>query len=170
MTLLTNFPLIPRIDRYASPPIHVLSMADRKTILLIEDHDIVRRYYAERLRQLLSDSVIIEATTGKTGLDFFQWQTIDCVILDLSLPDMSGFEVLAKLIPVANEPNVPVVVLTAIDNGPLLQAAESKGAFLALQKDLTSADELVTHICRAMSAMPVQRQSTTSRPTQPASA
>jgi DNA-binding NarL/FixJ family response regulator len=26
-------------------------MADRKSILLIEDHDIVRRYYAERLRQ-----------------------------------------------------------------------------------------------------------------------
>jgi DNA-binding NarL/FixJ family response regulator len=140
-------------------------MADRKSILLIEDHDIVRRYYAERLRQLLSDSVIIEATTGRTGIDLFQQQTIDCVILDLSLPDMSGFEVLADLVPVAAQPRVPVIILTAIDNGPLLQAAETKGAFLALQKDLTSADELVTHVRRAMTAIPVNRESTASLPT-----
>jgi DNA-binding NarL/FixJ family response regulator len=139
-----------------------LIMADRKSILLIEDHDIVRRYYAERLRQLLCDDVIVEATTGQTGLDLFQWQTIDCIVLDLSLPDMSGFEVLAKLIPIAGQPRVPVVVLTAIDNGPLLQAAESKGAYVALQKELTSADELVTHVRKAMTAIPVKRPSTTS--------
>ncbi len=136
-------------------------MADRKSILLIEDHDIVRRYYAQRLKQLLSDDVIVEATTGETGLNLFKWQSIDCVILDLTLPDMSGFEVLAKLVPVAGQPRVPVVVLTASDNGPLLQAAESKGAFVALQKDLTSADELVTHVRKAMSAIPVTRPSTT---------
>ena len=136
-------------------------MADRKKILLIEDHDIVRRYYADRLRQLLSDNVIIEATTGKTGLDLFEWQTIDCVVLDLSLPDMSGFEVLAKLIPATGQPRAPVVVLTAIDHGPLLEAAESKGATIALQKDLTSADELATHIMRAMAAMPLSTNATT---------
>jgi DNA-binding NarL/FixJ family response regulator len=137
-------------------------MATRKSILLIEDHHLIRGYYADRLRDCFADTVIIEATTGQTGLDLFQWQTIDCVILDLTLPDMSGFEVLAKLIPDAACPRVPVVVLTAIDNGPLLQAAESNGAFVALQKDRTSADELVTHIRRAMTAIPVNRQSTTS--------
>ena len=131
-------------------------MADRKTILLIEDHDIIRRYYAERLRQLLSDSVILEAITGQAGLDLFQRQTVDCVILDLSLPDMSGFEVLPQL--VHGQPRVPVMVLTAIDNGPLLQAAESKGAIVALQKDLTSADELVTHVRRVMAAIPVEKK------------
>ena len=135
-------------------------MADRKSILLIEDHDIIRRYYAERLRQLLYDSLIIEATTGQTGLQLFERQIIDCVILDLSLPDMSGFEVLAKIVPVSGQPRVPVVVLTAIDNGPLLQAAESKGAFVALQKDLTSADELATHVRRAMAAIPVEEKET----------
>jgi DNA-binding NarL/FixJ family response regulator len=82
-------------------------MADRKRILLIEDHDIVRRYYAERLRHLLCDDVIFHATTGQTGLDLFQWQPIDCIVLDLSLPDMSGFEVFAKLIPVAAQHRVP---------------------------------------------------------------
>ena len=139
-------------------------MADRKSILLIEDNDIIRRYYADRLRQLLSDSVIIEAATGQTGLDLFQWHTIDCVVLDLSLPDMSGFEVLAKLVPLPGQPLVPVVILTAIDNGPLLQAAESKGAFVALQKDLTCGDELATFVRRAMTAIPVQKMATATPP------
>jgi DNA-binding NarL/FixJ family response regulator len=136
-------------------------MTNRKSILLIEDHDVIRRYYADRLRQLLSDSLIIEAATGQMGLELFQRQPIDCVILDLSLPDMSGFEVLPKLVPIAGQAGVPVVVLTAIDNGPLLAAAESKGAFVALQKDLTSADELVTHVRRGMAAIPVTRPATT---------
>jgi CheY-like chemotaxis protein len=133
-------------------------MADAQSILLIEDNDVIRRYYADRLRQILSDCVIVEAATGQTGLDIFQWQTIDCVILDLSLPDMSGFEVLEKLVPVAAEPLVPVLILTALDNGDLLQAAESKGAFLALQKDLTCADELATYIRRAMTVIPVEKK------------
>jgi CheY-like chemotaxis protein len=133
-------------------------MADAKSILLIEDNDVIRRYYADRLRQILSDCVVVEAATAKTGLDMFRWQTIDCVILDLSLPDMSGFEVLEKLVPVATEPLVPVLILTALDNGDLLQAAESKGAFLALQKDLTCADELATYIRRAMTVIPVEKK------------
>ena len=141
-------------------------MSDRKSILLIEDHHIIRGYYADRLRELLSDSVIIEAASGQTGLALFHSRTIDCVILDLSLPDMSGFEVLAKLLPAASPPAVPVVVLTAIDNGPLLQAAEHNGAFVALQKDHTSADELVTHVRRAMEVIPVDKR-TPSAPLKP---
>ena len=135
-------------------------MADGKCILVIEDNHIVRRYYADRLKQVLCGSVIVEAATGKTGLDVFQSQTIDCVILDLSLPDMSGFHVLATLIPVPAEPRLPVVLLTAFDNRDLLDEAERKGAFLALQKDLTSADELATHVRRAIAAIPVKKKTT----------
>ena len=140
-------------------------MADTKRILLIEDNDIVRRYYAERLRKLLCDCVILEAVTGQTGLDLFQWQTIDCVILDLSLPDMSGFEVLAKLVPVAAEPAVAVIILTSFDHHSLLEAAQHKGAFSALQKDLTSADELATHVRRAMTQVtPVEKRAIAAPP------
>jgi DNA-binding NarL/FixJ family response regulator len=142
-------------------------MTDCKSILLIEDHDVIRRYYADGLRQRLSDTVIIEATTGRTGIELFQRQIIDCVILDLSLPDMSGFEVLTRLVPVAAQPRVPVVVLTAIDNGPILRAAESKGAVVALQKVLTAADELATHVRRAMTAIPLDGGGSTVTPREP---
>jgi CheY-like chemotaxis protein len=130
-------------------------MADAKSILLIEDHDVVRRYYADHLRLVSPGYFIYEAVTGQTGLDLYHWQTIDCVILDLSLPDMSGFQVLAKLVPTPSQPLVPVVILTSINSQSILEVAKQKGAFIALQKDLTSGDELSRVMLKAMAAIPV---------------
>jgi DNA-binding response OmpR family regulator len=78
-------------------------MADAKSILLIEDNDTIRGYYADHLRLVFPDHVICEAATGQTGLSLFQSQTIHCVILDLSLPDLSGFEVLTKFPPTTGQ-------------------------------------------------------------------
>jgi DNA-binding NarL/FixJ family response regulator len=142
-------------------------MPDAKSILLIEDHDIVRRYYADHLRLVFPHYTIYEAATGKTGLDLYQWQTIDCVILDLSLPDMSGFQVLAGLVPVAAHPPVPVVILTSINSQSILDLAKHKGAFLALLKDLTSGDELAKVIFKAMAAIPVNGEKVTAVPPTP---
>jgi len=128
-------------------------MAHTKSILIIEDNDIVRRYYADHLRLVCRDHLIYEAATGKTGLDLCQWQTIDCVILDLSLPDMSGFQVLAKLVPVPSQPRLPVIILTSIARQNILDVAKDKGAFAALQKDLTTGDELADVALKAMTAI-----------------
>ena len=130
-------------------------MADTKSILLIEDHDVVRRYYADHLRQVFPGYFILEATTGKTGLDLYEWQPINCVILDLSLPDMSGFQVLSQMVPNPSQPLVPVVILTSINSQSILEVAKQKGAFIALQKDLTPGDELARAIHKALVAIPV---------------
>jgi len=130
-------------------------MPDAKSILLIEDSDIVRNYYADHLKLRSPYYVILEAATGRTGLDLYQSRKIDCVILDLSLPDVSGFEVLAKLVPIASQPLVPVVVLTSLSSGALLDVAKRNGAFAALQKDLTSGDDLEKVVLNAMEAIPV---------------
>ena len=61
---------------------------DSKSILLIEDNHKVRRYYADHLKLICPHYVILEAASGQTGLDLYYWQTIDCVVLDLSLPDI----------------------------------------------------------------------------------
>ena len=63
------------------------------SILLIENDDRERDYYATRLRLCSSDYVVYEAANGKTGLDFYRSRAIDCVILELELADISGLEV-----------------------------------------------------------------------------
>ena len=126
-------------------------------VLVIDPNDVDRHYFAQRLRKSLPDCVILEAATGQAGLDLYRTQSIDCVILEITLPDMSGFEALVKLVPIADQPEIPVIVLTQLDHTGLLDLAVKNGAFKALQKIGTSGDLLSQMIVRAMAMVPRQK-------------
>ena len=128
-----------------------------KSILLIDGHDKERQYYAHRLKVSSPDYMIFEASTGQAGLALYSSQSIHCVILELGLPDMSGFEVLAKLVPSARRPEVPVIVLTKFDNQALLEVAAKNGALVTLQKSTTSGDDLDRVVLKAIAT--IQRDS-----------
>jgi HAMP domain-containing protein/CheY-like chemotaxis protein/signal transduction histidine kinase len=91
-----------RIKSYASPR--------RKRLLLVEDNE------AERLgvTNLLGhdDIEIVTAETGKEALSILSTEPCDCVVLDLKLPDMSGFEVLERMKADEELSDVPVIVFT----------------------------------------------------------
>lgn len=122
-------------------------------MLFIDGHDIDRHYYAQRLKAACPDLLIYEAASGKTGLELYYANLIDCVVLELGLPDMSGFEVLAKLVPVARAPEVPVIVLTKLTSLALLQVARLNGAQAILQKDTASGDDLEKAVLKAMATV-----------------
>ena len=90
----------------------------RKRLLIVEDNA------AEQLsiRELLDhkDIEIITTDTGAEALSMLRNSPCDCVVLDLRLPDMSGFEVLDRIRNDDALSNVPVVVFT----GRELSAAE----------------------------------------------
>ena len=77
-------------------------------ILFVEDDEAIR----ETTRVALEDEgyVVDEATTGEEALQAFSRQAADCVLLDLMLPDLSGFEVCRAL---RQRSNVPIIMLTA---------------------------------------------------------
>jgi DNA-binding NarL/FixJ family response regulator len=109
----------------------------RPSVLFIDGHD------SERYIQWLKPNyVVFRSTSAKTGLDLYESQPVDCVVLELDLPDTSGFEVLSRLIPVASRPEVAVVVLTRLGNPHLLDLAISQGAKCALHKPTTTTDTL----------------------------
>jgi len=81
-------------------------------------------------------------------------QSIDCVILELALEDMSGFEVLIKLVPIARQPQISVVVLTVVTTPGFLEVAKMNGAFATLHKDITSGDDLDKVVLKAMTTIP----------------
>jgi CheY-like chemotaxis protein len=91
-----------RIQAYAAPR--------RKRLLVVEDNSAEQ----ESIRALLGDDDIdvITVGTGEGALATMRAEPCDCVVLDLRLPDMSGFEVLdqIRLDPALAE--VPVVVFT----------------------------------------------------------
>jgi CheY-like chemotaxis protein len=66
------------------------------------------------ITQLLGDSDVelTIAATGAEALAVVKEQTFDCMVLDLKLPDMSGFEVLEQLRGNSGASDLPVVVFT----------------------------------------------------------
>jgi CheY-like chemotaxis protein len=88
----------------------------RKRLLVIEDNQ------AERLSitQLLGhdDIDIVPVETGALGLAELRAGNVDCVVLDLRLPDMSGFELLEQIRDDAALSDVPVVVFTGRELSP----------------------------------------------------
>ena len=93
---------ITRIKEYVKPR--------RRRLLIIEDNP------AEQIsvRELLhyDDIEIDVAGTGEEALSRLREQTVDCVVLDLRLPDMSGFELLEEMERDEALADIPVVVFT----------------------------------------------------------
>jgi DNA-binding NarL/FixJ family response regulator len=133
-------------------------VSDGKSILLIDSHHEDRQYYAHRLSLSSPDCTIFEAADGRTGLKIYQACSIDCVVLELDLPDMSGFEVLVKLIPIVHQPEIAVIVLTRLPAAVLLDLALKNGALAALYKSRTSGDDLDKKILQAVSAVTKDRK------------
>jgi len=79
-------------------------------LLIIEDNEAQRRSLVELLAA--DDVSITEAATGAEALAALGSQPFDCVVLDLTLPDVPGFELLRTVGEDASLRNVPVVVYT----------------------------------------------------------
>jgi CheY-like chemotaxis protein len=94
------------------------------TVLIVDDHPSFRRF-ARALLQAAGFSVVDEAADGASALAAVQRLRPDVVLLDVLLPDTTGFEVAAAL---ASEPAGPVVVLTssrsAADLGASLEGSQ----------------------------------------------
>jgi DNA-binding NarL/FixJ family response regulator len=137
----------------ASLPEKVVVVSDATTILLIDNDPQYRNYYAHRLHASSTNYDVVEAASGQLGLNICARQPIDCVVLEIDLPDMSGFEVLAKLVPRAYHPEIAVIVLTRLPNPFLLDLAIKNGAQAAFQKTVGSGDLLKQSILKAISAV-----------------
>jgi two-component system KDP operon response regulator KdpE len=84
-----------------------------KRILVIDDEPEIRR--AVRLTITLQEPQweVAEAPSGRTGLARLGEEDFDLVLLDLMMPDMSGYEVLEQIRPFSD---VPVIILTVRDD------------------------------------------------------
>ncbi|HXY03088.1 MAG TPA: response regulator, partial [Terriglobales bacterium] len=141
-----------RIKDYASPR--------RKQLLIVEDNP------AEQMsiRELLgSDDIDIHTVgNGNEALECIQSEKFDCVVLDLRLPDMSGFDVLERLREMPESNDVPVVVFTGKELSPDEDARLHTLARSVVVKGVESPerllDETALFLHRVVSDMPVEKQ------------
>jgi signal transduction histidine kinase/DNA-binding response OmpR family regulator len=119
----------------------VLSSLTPLTILLVEDSPEDRAVYQRFLRQHLpAATVCLEATTGTEGLRLCQTTRLDCIILDMRLPDMTGLEFLQARQAGSPTPPCPVILLTGQGNEQLaVQALHAGAQDYVVKHDLSAA-------------------------------
>lgn len=106
-----------------------------RTVLCIEDDTLDMRI-VEHLVDGIPGIGLLEAATGTEGLYRARTQQPDVIFLDLNLPDMSGYDVLAGLRADPATSAIPVVVMTASAAVEDLQRAKTEGVFRYLTKPL----------------------------------
>jgi CheY-like chemotaxis protein len=92
--------------------IQSLVRSGARHLLVVEDDSVQR---AEIVRSIPGDVVVHEAASVADALSIVRTEQVDCVILDLRLPDVSGFKLLEHFRKSSKLRRVPVVVYTAAE-------------------------------------------------------
>ncbi|MEJ7586546.1 MAG: response regulator [Ferruginibacter sp.] len=91
-----------RIENFASRKI--------RNLLIIEDDQNARK--AMRVLIGNGDVKCLEAATGNEAIEMYQQHHIDCIVLDIGLPDMTGFELIYKLENLKDKVIPPIIIYT----------------------------------------------------------
>ena len=131
-----------------------------KRLLLVEDNEGERLGVTEFLGS--TDIDIVTAETGASALHELRAKAFDCVVLDLKLPDMSGFEVLEQMRDDQSLCDVPVVVFTGRELSPEEDARLHLMARSVVVKGVESPerllDETALFLHRVVSDLPEAKQ------------
>jgi hypothetical protein len=140
--------------------IKVFAAPRRKRLLVVEDNPAERLSVTELLAH--DDIDIATAGSGTEALEQLAVQPADCVVLDLRLPDMSGFEVLERLRDDAQLADTPVVVFTGRELTPEEDARLHTMARSVVVKGVESPerllDETALFLHRVVGDLPREKQ------------
>jgi CheY-like chemotaxis protein/signal transduction histidine kinase len=144
--------VLARIKDYAAPR--------RKRLLVVEDNPAEQLSIKELLGYDDIDVTVID--TGAEALAAVNEQPFDCVVLDLRLPDMTGFEVLERLRDTPSLQDLPVVVFTGKELSPEEDARLHTLARSVVVKDVESPerllDETALFLHRVVTDLPAEKQ------------
>jgi CheY-like chemotaxis protein len=141
-----------RIKDYAAPR--------RKRLLVVEDNP------AEQLsiRELLGyDDIDVKVvSTGAEAIAAVSEEELDCVVLDLRLPDMTGFEVLERFRDTPTLGDLPIVVFTgkelSLDEDARLHTLARSVVLKGVESPERLLDETALFLHRVVSDLPPEKQ------------
>ncbi len=133
------------VDRFRGP-------APPTRVLLVEDD----RDQRERVRSWLDGGewTVTEAANGREALDRLREVVPDLILLDLMMPEMDGFAVVAALQKDPRWRDIPVIVITSLDLDAKDRARLSSGVQSVLVKETFRPSDLVERIRRLVRKEP----------------
>jgi CheY-like chemotaxis protein len=121
-------------------------------VLVVEDEAFQR----ERVRTWLEGKEwsVEEAANGREALACLERSKPDVILLDLMMPEMDGFQLVAALHQDARWRDIPVIVITSLDLDADARERLNSGVQSVLVKDSFRPAELVERIRRLVPATP----------------
>lgn len=116
------------------------SSTGSKTVMVIDDSIVIRKMVEIALED--GDYNIVTSNSGKEGLNLVDEENPDIVIVDMTLPDMSGIDLLKA---VKASKGIPVIMLSGKDAPQLVENAKSEGADDFLPKPFRD-DDLIEKV------------------------
>jgi NarL family two-component system response regulator LiaR len=113
-------------------------MADEIRVMVVDDHDMVRRGLAAYFNTHPDLILVGEASDGLEALEVCQSQQPDVVLMDLIMPGMGGIEATRRIRELY--PETQVIALTSYQDKDLVQKAIRVGAISYLLKNVSGDD------------------------------
>lgn len=107
------------------------------TVLIVDDHQLVREGVRTFLQRQSDITVVGDAASGQEGLKLAAELVPDVVLMDLVMPEMDGVETTRRLKQIS--PSSQVIVLTSFDDDQHILPAIRAGALSYLLKDVSTA-------------------------------
>lgn len=128
-------------------------MSERKTVLVIDDDDSLRRVIEYTLDE--AGFKVLTARDGSEGLKLFAEEQPPVVLTDIQMPGISGYEVLQSI--QNSHPETRVIIVTAFGTVEQAVDAMKDGAFDYVTKPF-SRDELILVVNRAFKFLELQQE------------
>jgi len=119
-----------------------------KKILFIEDESALQKTFRDVLEK--EGYEMISALDGESGLRLAKTQKPDLILLDLILPKKDGFDVLKELKENEATKEIPVIVLTNLEEIESIEKAIELGATTYLVKAQYTLEEVIQKVKKAL--------------------
>ena len=102
------------------------AVISKPCVLIVDDDIVIRLAMSDYLEE--AGFTILEAVGGRDGLDVFNTEVVDLIILDVMMPDMDGFAVCQQIRSAANGKHVPILMATGNEDVESVTCAFEVGA------------------------------------------
>lgn len=106
--------------------------SNKQTVLIVDDEN----FYCNFLKDIISDEYnVLYTTSGKQTMEIVQSQVIDLILLDIIMPDISGYEICRWLKSNPATQNIPIIFVSIKDNPQDQATGLAMGAIDYIIKD-----------------------------------
>jgi DNA-binding NarL/FixJ family response regulator len=135
-------------------------MVTKKKIIIVEDNDLYRAALKDLINAQDQLEVVAEAGSGRKALEIIKQFPADLVLLDLRLPERSGYDILPEI---SKSTDSKILVLTILESDHNIRAALEAGADGYCFKDVSS-EELINAISSVLGGVRYVSPTTLSYP------